>query len=154
MTERRRQERRSWNPNVTFPLVDNEGRLITHNRRRIVDIRMNDANARARLRLRHRWQDFTIDGMPFVLGRHRDCDLVIPDPLVSRHHLRIERRGDAFILVDESRNGTYVTFHGQSGGHHLLQDELPVSGPGVMRLARPLDNDPVNFKDVIYFDLG
>lgn len=36
-----------------------------------------------------------------VLGRSRDCDLVLTDRLVSRRHCRIERRPDGFVLFDE-----------------------------------------------------
>ncbi|MCC6783875.1 MAG: sigma 54-interacting transcriptional regulator [Planctomycetes bacterium] len=36
-----------------------------------------------------------------VLGRSRDCDLVLADRLVSRRHCRIERRPDGFVLFDE-----------------------------------------------------
>ncbi len=43
------------------------------------------------------------------IGRDVSNDLVINDPLVSRSHARIERRGDSFSLVDlRSANGTYL----------------------------------------------
>jgi pSer/pThr/pTyr-binding forkhead associated (FHA) protein len=41
-------------------------------------------------------------------GTSPGLDLRIQRPCVSRRHARIERRGDAFVLVDESTNGTFV----------------------------------------------
>ncbi|MGA0868021.1 MAG: FHA domain-containing protein, partial [Planctomycetota bacterium] len=44
--------------------------------------------------------DFDLDAV--VLGRSRDCDLVLEDRLVSRRHCRVERRSDGtFALIDE-----------------------------------------------------
>jgi hypothetical protein len=47
-------------------------------------------------------------GRAYVLGRGRDCDIVLEDLLSSRHHARISV-GDAIAITDlESRNGTFV----------------------------------------------
>jgi len=44
----------------------------------------------------------------YVLGRGRDCDIVLGDLLSSRHHARIAV-GEELRIVDlESRNGTFV----------------------------------------------
>ncbi len=44
-----------------------------------------------------------------TIGRDVDCDLMLPSPLVSRRHARLERSGAAHILIDlGSTNGTYV----------------------------------------------
>jgi hypothetical protein len=46
---------------------------------------------------------------PVRIGRAEDNDLVIDDPLVSRHHAVISREGGDFVLRDlGSTNGTYV----------------------------------------------
>lgn len=43
------------------------------------------------------------------LGRSPDNDVILRDPATSGHHARLERRGDAFWLVDlGSTNGTFV----------------------------------------------
>ena len=43
------------------------------------------------------------------LGRSPDNDVILRDPATSGHHARIERRGEAFWLVDlGSTNGTFV----------------------------------------------
>ncbi|MBB5069281.1 FHA domain-containing protein [Saccharopolyspora gloriosae] len=44
-----------------------------------------------------------------VLGRHRDCDIVLGDVTVSRYHTEIRREGDGFVIQDAgSLNGTYL----------------------------------------------
>lgn len=47
--------------------------------------------------------------VPFMLGRAADCEIKVPDPMASRRHALIERRGSSFWVQDlESKNGTYV----------------------------------------------
>lgn len=44
-----------------------------------------------------------------TVGRQDDCDVVLDDPTVSRHHAEVRRSGDGFEVVDlGSRNGTRV----------------------------------------------
>jgi pSer/pThr/pTyr-binding forkhead associated (FHA) protein len=43
------------------------------------------------------------------LGRSPDNDVILRDPATSGHHARLERRGEAFWVVDlGSTNGTFV----------------------------------------------
>jgi hypothetical protein len=45
---------------------------------------------------------------PVTVGRHRDCELSLPDALLSRTHCRFEPDGDDWAVVDlGSRNGTW-----------------------------------------------
>jgi class 3 adenylate cyclase len=66
---------------------------------------------RARLKLacagREIWLDRSGPGA-VTLGRHATCDIAVNDPLASRKHATIEVRGNTFVLVDHSANGTYV----------------------------------------------
>ena len=43
------------------------------------------------------------------LGRQASLDVCVADPRVSRLHAEIELRGNQFVLVDHSSNGTFVT---------------------------------------------
>jgi serine phosphatase RsbU (regulator of sigma subunit)/pSer/pThr/pTyr-binding forkhead associated (FHA) protein len=52
---------------------------------------------------------FPLEGEVAVLGRHPDCDIVLDDGAVSRHHAQLARRGAQFVVEDlNSRNGTFV----------------------------------------------
>jgi hypothetical protein len=52
---------------------------------------------------------FSVAGRPFGIGRGADNDLVVADPLLSRHHARIVPRNGRLVLSDlASRNGTRV----------------------------------------------
>lgn len=44
-----------------------------------------------------------------ILGRHRECDVIVDDTTVSLRHARIDHRDEQFVLVDQaSLNGTYL----------------------------------------------
>ena len=44
-----------------------------------------------------------------IIGRSRRCDVVVPDPNVSRQHAEVRRDGDACVLIDlDSTNGVLV----------------------------------------------
>ena len=159
MHERRKIERRHWEHVSAYPLIDSEGKLVTHNRRRVVERRVreagdaagNDASERT-LRLRFQGRDVVMHGDSLVVGRQGDCDVVVAEPVVSRQHARIERRGADYVLIDSSRNGTFVRFHGVDGIHRVRGGELELTGPGVMMLGHDFNGHL--HRDVVHFDLG
>jgi pSer/pThr/pTyr-binding forkhead associated (FHA) protein len=53
---------------------------------------------------------FVIDQPALVLGRQKDCDCVIDDPLLSRHHCRVtaDESGDYWLEDLDSTNSTYL----------------------------------------------
>jgi len=54
-------------------------------------------------------QRWPLDKDHLTIGRGPDCDIILPDRVVSRRHACIERRnGDYFIVDDHSKNGTFV----------------------------------------------
>lgn len=54
-------------------------------------------------------RQLSVEGHPFAIGRGDDNDLVVLDPLVSRHHARLVPRNGRLVLTDlASRNGTRV----------------------------------------------
>lgn len=75
-----------------------------------------DAPPPLRLRLRHGNKEITLDAAhpTATIGRDPVSDIVILDPRASRGHGRVELRRDKFMLVDQSTNGTYVTFDGEA----------------------------------------
>ena len=62
-----------------------------------------------------------LDREMLTLGRSPDNNLEIPDPLVSGHHARLERRGQTYRIVDMgSTNG--LTYQGQRVPEHTFAD--------------------------------
>lgn len=69
-----------------------------------------------------------------VLGRGRSCDIVVPDPGVSKQHAYLSRTGDGLIVQDAgSRNGTFVNgARLLSGARATLRDgDVLQLGPAV-----------------------
>jgi peptidoglycan glycosyltransferase len=53
--------------------------------------------------------EFALEGDAFEVGRDEEVAIRIDEPLVSRRHARIERRGEAWVLADlDSTNFTRV----------------------------------------------
>ncbi len=66
-----------------------------------------------------------------VLGRAQECDIVIPDPHVSRQHLALLLDGTRCLLEDLSGQGTVVA------GQPMQRGELPTAGRPIRpKLAR------------------
>ncbi len=43
---------------------------------------------------------FPLDGEALEVGRDEDVAIRVDEPLVSRRHARLERRGEAWVVVD------------------------------------------------------
>jgi pSer/pThr/pTyr-binding forkhead associated (FHA) protein len=65
-----------------------------------------------------------------VIGRLADCDVVLSDANVSRHHAEVRPKGDGFEVADlGSTNGTRVNGATITGGRRLVDgDEITVGG--------------------------
>lgn len=104
--------------------------------------------ARAELRLRHATQDVVLAGNwdVLILGRDKAADVVIADPLASRQHARIERRGDKIVLVEQSTNGTWLAFAGESE-RPLRREEITLERSGRISFGHPWreDSETVEF---------
>lgn len=87
--------------------------------------------ATPRLKLRHAGVDVQMEGDREALSFGRDAgnDLIVADRRASRNHARIERRRDRYVLVDQSTNGTYVTFDGELE-FALKHEEVILRGHG------------------------
>ncbi len=97
----------------------------------------------AELDLRHGEQTIRLNGetLAITLGRDAQNDVVIADKWASRLHARIERRRDKFALIDQSSNGTYVTFDGEPE-LRLHREELLLRGSGRISFGHPFDMNP------------
>lgn len=74
-------------------------------------------------------QQWAIDSDPFVIGRGSDCNIVLPERQVSRHHVRITRDDGQYMLHDlGSKNGTHVNGVQISGSVPLQDgDEITIA---------------------------
>ncbi len=63
------------------------------------------------------------------IGRSPDCEITLPERVVSREHACIERRDDGYYLFDkESKNGTFVNGESVDGEHQLRDgDEIQIA---------------------------
>lgn len=64
--------------------------------------------------------EYTLEKAESKIGRSMDCDIVVDNLGVSRHHCSIVKEGEAWVLVDGgSNNGTFI--NGQKVGKHALK---------------------------------
>lgn len=101
--------------------------------------------------LRHAGNEITLDDSqgPFSLGRENVCGLVATGHKVSRLHAAIEFKGNRFLLIDRSTNGTFVKF-GKEPEIRLHRQELALRGKGLIGLAGSTYDPNV---DVVAFEL-
>lgn len=84
------------------------------------------------------------------IGRDQAGDVVLTGRNASRRHARIERRRDQYFLVDESTNGTYVTFDGDAE-LLLKREQVLLRGRGLVSFgAAAADADA----ETLRFSLG
>lgn len=43
---------------------------------------------------------FVLEGATLLVGREEDADIRVDEPLVSRSHARVERRGERYFVLD------------------------------------------------------
>lgn len=68
-------------------------------------------------------EKFALDSAGVILGRHPDCNVVVDNASVSRHHAKITQADDGYYVEDlQSRNGTYLN------GQFLTQPHLLTPG--------------------------
>lgn len=95
------------------------------------------------LRLVHRGDEYVLDAeRTFVtLGRDAQEGVMVHDRMASRAHAKIERRRDKFVFIDQSTNGSYITFKGENE-IGLRHEELLLRGTGSISFGHPYKKDP------------
>jgi predicted component of type VI protein secretion system len=79
------------------------------------------------------------------IGRDAENDICVEDDAVSRTHAEITLRGDRFMLVDRSTNGTYV--YADNGPMlRLVRDELALTGVGRIVLGAEETSHPILYR--------
>lgn len=78
-------------------------------------------------------QRILVEGNNFVVGRHSECDLNIPNGKLSRQHIKIESFGEVFVVSDcGSSNGT--TLNGAN-----LKEPIALNDGDVLNLGGGLE---------------
>ncbi len=77
---------------------------------------------------------------PIYVGRESDSHFPVNDPRVSRMHVRIDRRGNNFLLEDLSSYGTWVRFVGSDSIIALRRQECNLVGDGEIALGASFDD--------------
>lgn len=95
----------------------------------------------SKLYLTHGGQKLTLEqaNASVLLGRDATCHVILADRKASRVHARIERRRDKFFVVDQSTNGTFVTFAGEVE-IALRREEVMLRGSGRIAFGHSLDD--------------
>jgi len=74
-----------------------------------------------------------VSGDPFVIGRSRECDLVLDDPNISRRHAELRREDGGWAVHDlGSTNGIKLNGRRSRGGRLNPGDEITL---GISRLT-------------------
>ena len=94
--------------------------------------------ARAKLTLLYRGKKLVLRRTveEISVGRDAACKIVVHGEHASRHHCTIERRGDHFVLIDKSTNGTFVTIEGEEE-LALRRDEMVLRKQGWISFGQP-----------------
>lgn len=94
----------------------------------------------AALRRLDNQQLFLVNRAGFRIGREKRCDLIIPDPSVSRLHAEIVFSGGRYVLRDLGRTGTIVNGRRLEEPHTLkVGDVIQVGDCELAFLRRPAD---------------
>lgn len=82
----------------------------------------------------------TPDDTPFVIGRSSSCQLAVEWGTASRSHAEIKVVGDDFVLIDHSKNGTFLA--GRDRPELVLANSSEVlTGQGTITIGR-IGDDP------------
>jgi pSer/pThr/pTyr-binding forkhead associated (FHA) protein len=91
---------------------------------------------------RHQGKTIPLKHSPFIIGRHKNCQLCAASMEISRQHCAIEVAGSGLKIKDlGSTNGTYVNNRKLDGEHTLHDNDLLQIGP--LSLVVRLESAPV-----------
>jgi pSer/pThr/pTyr-binding forkhead associated (FHA) protein len=76
-----------------------------------------------------------VDKSDIVIGRHSECDLKIPDPLLSRKHcmVTVDEAGDFYLEDLNSTNSTYLNSKELKAKSKLHYGDRIVLGTTILR---------------------
>jgi adenylate cyclase len=108
----------------------------------------NQESSQAELRLYANGNAIVLCGNSFrlTLGRDPKADVRVSDPMASRDHCEILRRGGRTVLIDHSSNGTFVSIEGERE-FMICREETVLHGHGAITFgqSRATATDSVKF---------
>lgn len=117
-----------WDPSTEMTLVFGDGPCPAK------------ASHAAVLHLRLDGRTWALATGTLTIGRDAASDVAVRSPRASRQHARVEARGDRFVLVDLSTNGTFVL--GEDGEQfQVRREEHVLRGRGRIAFGVPVDAD-------------
>ncbi|WP_170330785.1 FHA domain-containing protein [Ruegeria arenilitoris] len=96
----------------------------------------------------HSWR--CREGDEIKIGRSKDCDVVMPQPWVSRLHAVLSMKNGKLMLTDRSSSGTYVKVE-NAREIQLKREAVMLADNGLISLALPIqhaDARPLEFEIV------
>lgn len=156
--KRKRIDRRKYSrEKPQYPFKDSDGALVAKNRRRIVDRRLSQelmqeiegiaAGVSSRV-IVFQCEDKTVrresSRGSISIGRTKASDLTIDKHYVSRNHAYVKFNEPYFVLVDNSRNGTFVRFKDTSEIIQVHNDKLALKNSGIMAFGHGQDENNVH----------
>ena len=90
---------------------------------------------------------FDLNGETLIIGRDPACDVALRDPGISRHHARLELKGNRYVLKDAgSANGTFI--NGLRITESALQtgDQIRVGNTVLAMGLPPAESAPVEHR--------
>jgi len=83
----------------------------------------------------------------FVVGRDDSCSMIVKAEYASREHARFLYRKGKFVLIDHSKNGTFIKMQGGKEVY-INDEEYPLSSCGLISLGKSIS---ASNEDLIYF---
>ena len=106
-------------------------------------------SAGPRMKLFYRGREIIARDTVF-LGRDDSNTIFIMDPMASRRHAKVELRAGKFVLVDQSSNGTFIIFGGNTE-MHLKREEVILHGSGIISFGHSVQEAGA---ETVHFDCG
>ena len=170
ITQERRSpdDRRKMINTPLFPFFDSEDTLVRQDRRQIPDRRINNiqiednsqqltdstedtdlGNKRLFVWFNDEIHEVKRDEEGIWVGRAPDCLATFSSRFVSRKHSRLCFQDNAYYLIDDSVNGTYIK--NDDGEMFITKDKMVVKGSGIISLGVPFDHSE---SELIHYFIG
>ena len=167
ITQERRSagDRRKVIATPLFPFFDSEDTLVRQDRRQIpvrrinnilieetpnIDVEVSDiGNKRLFIWFKDEIHEIKRGGEGVWIGRASDCFATFSSRFISRKHSRLSFEDDAYYLIDDSVNGTYIK--NDDGEVFITKDKIKVKGSGIISLGVPFDHSEC---ELIHYFIG